>query len=230
MLEFSGKHVVITGAAGVLGQAVVDRVLSLGGTVAALDIQFNNSDSFQVPSGLTRHHVDLTDRDATRAVFEKIGVVDALFNIAGGFVMGPLVYEFSDDDWDHMFDINVRTFLNCVRAAVPKMISGGRGGAIVNVGARAALTGEAHMGVYCAVKGIILHLTESLSKEVQSHGIRVNAVLPSIIDTPQNRRDMPETDFGTWVSPNDLSEIMCFLASNQAKSIHRALVPVSGLC
>ncbi len=228
MSDFFGKSVVVTGAAGSLGQAVVDRVLALGGRVLALDLQFEQGAA--LPANLNRFAVDLTDPAATQNAIDSLDQVDALFNIAGGFAMGPAVHEFSDQDWDHLFAINVRTMLNCVRATVPKMLAAARGGAIVNVGARAALAGEARMGVYCAVKGIILRLTESLSKELKDKGIRVNAVLPSIIDTPQNRRDMPDADFSTWVAPGELAEIMCFLASDRAKSMHGALVPVVGLC
>ena len=102
-------------------------------------------------------------------------------------------------------------------------------GSIVNVGALSAQSGQPNMGAYVAAKSTVMRLTESLSGELRSQGVNVNAVLPSMIDTPTNRRDMPDADFSRWVDPADLAEVMCFLASDAARAVHGALVPVRGL-
>ena len=127
-----------------------------------------------------------------------------------------------------MFDINVTTVRRVVSAAMPQFVAKGRG-SIVNVGAYGALRGMANMGAYLAAKSAVMRLTESLSEEVKSQGINVNAVLPSVIDTPTNRTAMPDADVGQWVSPTDLGEVVCFLGSDKAKAIHGALLPVTGL-
>jgi NAD(P)-dependent dehydrogenase (short-subunit alcohol dehydrogenase family) len=126
-----------------------------------------------------------------------------------------------------MFRINVETMRNAVRAAVPALRQRG-GGAIVNVGALSAREGQAQMSAYCAAKSTVMRLTESLSKELRAEQINVNAVLPSILDTPRNRADMPDADFSRWVSPDSLAGVMLFLASDAARDIHGALLPVSG--
>jgi NAD(P)-dependent dehydrogenase (short-subunit alcohol dehydrogenase family) len=121
----------------------------------------------------------------------------------------------------------VDTLRNSLQAVVPGMVERGRG-SIVNVGAMAALKGQAKMSAYVASKSVVLRLTESLSAEVRDRGVNVNAVLPSIIDTPANRAAMPDADFSRWVSPDDLANVICFLASDAARAVHGALVPVTG--
>ena len=175
-----------------------------------------------------KHIVNLTDTNVVNSVLGGIKNVDAVLNIAGGFNMGPAVYETSMDDWDALFTLNVKTAKNVIDVIVPKMIEGGRG-AIVNVGAYGALSGQANMSAYCGSKGVVMKMTESLADEVRGKGVNVNAVLPTIIDTPANRSGMPDADFSEWVSPTDLGRVMCFLASDAAKAIHGALLPVRGL-
>ena len=175
-----------------------------------------------------KHIVNLTDTNVVNSVLGGIKNVDAVLNIAGGFNMGPAVYETSMDDWDALFTLNVKTAKNVIDVIVPKMIEGGRG-AIVNVGAYGALSGQANMSAYCGSKGVVMKMTESLADEVRGNGVNVNAVLPTIIDTPANRSGMPDADFSEWVSPTDLGRVMCFLASDAAKAIHGALLPVRGL-
>jgi NAD(P)-dependent dehydrogenase (short-subunit alcohol dehydrogenase family) len=127
-----------------------------------------------------------------------------------------------------MFAINVRTLQNALRAAVPGMIACGRG-SIVNVGALGALKGQGGMSAYTAAKSVVMRLTESLSAELKEQGINVNAVLPSLIDTPRNRADMPGADYARWVGVDDLAAVMCFLGSDAARAVHGVLLPVSGL-
>lgn len=226
-MQLSGKKIVITGGSGALAQAIADRALSLGASPVLLDIVFSDEIKNRYdPADLKR--VDLTDRAATKQCFVEIGPVDAVFNLAGGFAMGAMVYEPDDDDWDAMFKINVTTLRNVIKAALPDMRARGRG-AIVNVGAYGALRGQAAMSAYIAAKSVVMRLTESLSEEVKAQGINVNAVLPTIIDTPRNRADMPDADPSQWVSPEDLANVICFLGSDAARAMHGALIPVTGL-
>ncbi len=134
----------------------------------------------------------------------------------------------SDEDWNFLFDINVRTMLHAVRAVVPRMVEGG-GGKIITVGAHAALKGVAQMGTYCAAKSAVIRLTEAMAAELRENKINVNCVLPSIIDTPENRTAMPNADPTRWVAPEVLASTMVFLASEEAAAIHGAAIPVTGL-
>ncbi len=216
------KVVVVTGANGALGRVAVELAASQGAAVVALDLRFDGT------PGARRYTLDLTDAAGTLACVAELGRVDVLFNIAGGFAMGPSVHETTFEQWDHMTRMNVTTTRNMINAVVPGMLARGRG-SIVNVGALSAREGQANMGAYCVAKSTVMRLTESLSKELRGKGINVNAVLPSIIDTPTNRGDMPDADFSRWVAPGDLAAVMCFLGSDAARAIHGALLPVTGL-
>jgi NAD(P)-dependent dehydrogenase (short-subunit alcohol dehydrogenase family) len=225
MNDFSGKVVVVTGAAGVLGGAVATEFASRGATLALVDI-------VDISARSASFVCDLTDAAACRelvgGIVRRLGRLDVLANVAGGFAMGETVHETTDATWQAMFDINVHTMLNMVRACVPQMLSQ-RSGRIVNIGARAGMRGAARMGAYCAAKSTVIRLTESLAEELKEHGINVNCVLPSIIDTPRNRTDMPDADFSKWVAPVELARAIAFLASDQCNAIHGAALPVEGL-
>ena len=218
-----GKTVVVTGACGALGSVVAAAARTQGASVVALDLGEGTASA-----DMRTFKVDLTDEAATNECIRRIGGIDVVFNVAGGFDMGPAVHETSDAQWDHMFRTNVLTMRHVTASVVPQMLTSGRG-SIVNVGALSALEGQANMAAYCLAKSAVMRLTESLSKELRDHGINVNAVLPSIIDTPTNRKDMPTADFEKWVSPQDLANVICFLGSDAAQAIHGALVPVRGL-
>ena len=224
MADLEGKVVLITGANGALGSAVADKARSLGASLVLFDLVTPDSPR----DGDRWVALDLTDADAVNAAAADVGAVDVLFNIAGGFDMGPTVYELSQDSFDRLFNMNVTTFHNVARALVPGMVERGSG-AIVTVGALGASVGQANMGAYGVAKSAVLRLTESLSAEVKDKGVNVNCVLPSIIDTPANRRDMPDEDHGRWVSPTDLANVICFLGSESARAIHGAAIAVSGL-
>ena len=226
-MRFKDKHVAVTGAAGNLGQAVAAAFAAEGARVALVDRIEARLDGAEA-STWTAHVVDLTDADATLAAFKTIGAVDVLCNVAGGFDMGTPVHEVSVDQWEFMLDINARTMLNTVRAAVPAMIDAG-GGAIVNVSAKAALAGGATMAPYSASKGIVLRATESMSAELKSKGINVNCVLPTALNTPENRAAMPNADPGKWIEPAALADVILFLASPAARAVHGAAIPVTGL-
>ena len=217
-----GKVVVVTGANGALGRVAAALAAEQGASVIELDLRFDGT------PGAQQHAVDLTDATATHACIAALGRVDVVLNIAGGFAMGPSVHETTPEQWQHMNRMNVDTARNMSAAVVPGMLARGRG-SIVNVGALSAREGQANMGAYCVAKSTVMRLTESLSKELRAKGINVNAVLPSIIDTPTNRNDMPDADHSRWVAPRDLAAAMCFLGSDAARAIHGALLPVAGL-
>lgn len=217
-----GKVVVITGASGVLGQAAVARAAARGALVATIDHAAANADALSIGG------VDLSEQAQAEAAIARVrdsaGRIDALLNIAGGFAWSKLA-ESDPELWRRMMRINLETAANASRATLPHLIESG--GAIVNVGANAALKAGAGMGAYAASKAGVHKLTESLAEELKGQ-VRVNAVLPSILDTPQNRKDMPNADPSKWVAPSDLANVMLFLASGEARAITGALVPVTG--
>jgi NAD(P)-dependent dehydrogenase (short-subunit alcohol dehydrogenase family) len=228
------RTVVISGATGNLGRAVARAFGDLGANLVlighrreALVSAFGDEDAkrrFGTANLLDQGQVNA----ALASAVERFGRIDVVCNIAGGFRMGSAVHETSEEDWNFLFDLNVRTMRNVVRAAVPHLIAGG-GGAIINVGAHAALKGVAGMGAYCAAKSAVVRLTEAMAAELREKNINVNCVLPTIIDTPENRAAMPGADPSRWVAPDDLAQVFVFLASTSARAIHGAAIPVSGL-
>jgi len=138
------------------------------------------------------------------------------------------VHETSDRDWNFLLDINARTLLNTSRAVVPAMLKAG-GGKIVNIGAFAAQKGAAEMGAYIASKSAVIRLTETMAAELREKNINVNCILPTIIDTPENRAAMPKADPQRWVAPQALADVILFLASDAARAVHGAALPVTGL-
>lgn len=222
MMDLSGKHVVVTGAGGALGSAVADRAIELGARLTLVDLA--------APKGSFEERwiaVDLTGTSASASALVELGPVDVLFCIAGGFDMGPKVHETSPEQFAKMMAINVATLQNTVRVILPTMVERGRG-SIVTVGALSAMQGQARMGAYAAAKSAVMRLTEALAAELKGCGIRANCVLPSLIDTPANRRDMPDADFSRWVTPRELANVICFLGSESASGVTGSLLPVAG--
>lgn len=222
----SERVIAITGGHGALGSAVVEAALADGVKVAVID----HASGHGAPDGvLELGGVDLTDpasaSKAIEAVVAHYGRLDALLNIAGGFVWQTT--DDADPAWGKMFALNVTTALNGSRAALPHLKASSEG-RIVNVGANAALKSAAGMGAYAASKSGVHRLTESLAEELKSTSVTVNAVLPSILDTEQNRKDMPDADPAKWVAPADLARVMLFLASPESRAITGALIPVTG--
>jgi NAD(P)-dependent dehydrogenase (short-subunit alcohol dehydrogenase family) len=226
-----GKSVIVTGAFGVLGTAVAAALACSGAEVSAIDRATEPSAGFDEALGdgvFVVGGCDLTDVAAAargvRSAVERFGRLDALINIAGGFAW-ETVAGGDPATWDRLWAMNVKTCVNTCRAAIPHLErSGGR---IVNIGAGAAVKAAAGMGAYAASKGGVHRLTEALAEELKGK-VAVNAVLPSIIDTPMNRADMPGADPSKWVSPGDLSEVILFLASDTARAVTGALVAVNG--
>jgi NAD(P)-dependent dehydrogenase (short-subunit alcohol dehydrogenase family) len=223
--EFAGRVVLITGAAGALGQAAAARFAEDGATLALLDV-------IAIAGPHFAQTCDLTDpaacEAAVKAVVAKLGTVDVLVNIAGGFAMGEAVHETTAATWDFLMGLNAQSVLNMARATVPVMLAAGHG-RIVNIGAGPGQHGVARMGAYSASKSVVIRLTEAMAGELKHQGINVNCVVPSIIDTARNRADMPDADFSTWVRPEALARVIAFLASDAATPIHGVALPVTGL-
>jgi len=233
-MDFNDRVVIVTGAAGNLGRAVAETFANRGASLVLVDLREQALvDAF---GAVSEHRLfapaNLLEQAQADAVvkqaIDRFGRIDVLCNLAGGFRMGEAVHETSDQTWNFLFDLNARTLLHAARAVVPRMIDGG-GGKIVNVGAASALKGVAQMGAYCASKSTVIRLTESMAAELREKNINVNCVLPTIIDTPENRAAMPNADPARWVAPQDLAKTIAFLASDEARAIHGAALPVSGL-
>jgi NAD(P)-dependent dehydrogenase (short-subunit alcohol dehydrogenase family) len=229
----AGKRVLVIGATGALGQAVVAAWKAQDARVALADRSSKGLAMFGPESReLLYGAFDLLDVTAVSSFVQRVvgewGGFDAVCHIAGGFHMGEAVAETSDDTWDAMMAMNARAFMNVARVVVPSM-SAAHAGKIVAVGAWGAQRGLANMGAYAASKRALQALVESLSAEQREHGINVNAVLPSIIDTPANRTAMPGADWSKWIAPADLANVILFLCGDGARAIHGASIPVVGL-
>lgn len=226
---------IITGAAGNLGRAVSRAFTDQGAGVAFVDLDARSLESARAElsseSDTAIFAADLLDpsslAEMVAQVKDRFGRIDILANIAGGFTMGPPLHETSDRDWNFMLDLNARTVFNTCRAVIPYMLDGG-GGRIVNVSARAAVQGKGNMAPYCASKAAVITLTESLAAEHRDNGINVNCILPGTIDTHQNRTAMPDADHDRWVPTSALADVILFLASDAARCVSGAAVPVYG--
>ena len=233
-MEFLGKTVVVTGAAGGFGEHLARAFVEEGAFVIAVDKQHTTlakvfGDAHELIKTVA---VDLLDEAATTKIFSKLDSgskgIDILCTVAGGFSMGELVHETTSETWELMIDLNVRTLLNSVKAIAPGMILRGKG-RIITVGANAAKSGLSEMGAYCAAKSAVMRITESMAIELRPKGVNVNCILPSIIDTASNRAAMPDANPKNWVAPHELSSVVIFLASSQANAISGASIPVVGL-
>ena len=222
----AGRNYVVTGAAGVLGRVVCARFADGGHRVAA--IGHGAAEALPASAEVRLGGVDLTDETATTRAFaeaaERLGRLDGLVNAAGGFAW-ETVADGSIETWDRLYALNLKTALNACRAVLPWL---GEGGSIVNIGAASAARAERGMAAYAASKSAVARLTEGLATELKGRRIRVNAVLPSIIDTPANRAEMPDADFAKWVIPAELAEAIAFLLSDSASGVTGALIPVTG--
>lgn len=227
-MSLAGKTIAVTGAFGALGTAVVQRLQAAGARVAAIDFARAPRDPAALGGASLHGGVDLADAQAADAAFAAIvqahGRLDGLVNIAGGF-RWEKVGSGALETWDAMYQMNLRTAVAACRAALPRLPEGGR---IVNIGAQGAVKAGVGMGAYAASKAGVARLTEALAEELKDRGITVNALLPSIIDTPANRADMPDADFGRWVQPAQLAAAIAFLLSDDAAAITGALLPVTG--
>ena len=233
-MNFQDKVVLVTGAAGNLGRAVAQAFSQQGARLALVDLK---ADALQQAFGAEHDRqaffagnlMKEEEADAAaQAVIARFGRIDVLCNLAGGFRMGDPVHATDAKTWDFLFGLNFHTVQHMAHAVVPQMQKQGSG-KIVNIGAFSAQRGLAQMGAYIASKSAVIRITESMAAELRTQNINVNCVLPTIIDTPENRAAMPDADPADWVAPQDLAAVIAFLASDAARAVHGASLPVTGL-
>lgn len=226
-MDLTGRTIAVSGAQGALGSTLVAALVSHGASVLALDIATHSVSSERV---LALGGVDVADAAAVSAALDQgalhFGGLDGLVNVAGGFAFETLE-QGSLDTWDLLYRRNLRSAVCTSQAALPHLLARG-GGQIINIGALGAVKAGAGMAAYAASKAGVMRFTEALAEELKDRGIRVNALLPSIIDSPANRADMPSADHSRWVSAQALTEVILFLLSPAASAITGALIPVAG--
>jgi NAD(P)-dependent dehydrogenase (short-subunit alcohol dehydrogenase family) len=235
MFNLKDRTAIVTGASGNVGKAAVHAFHKAGAKLVLIDriagrlekIYGDLKESGQLffASG------DLTDAPAIDGIVQEaarhFGRIDILANIAGGFSMGTAVHETQPDLWQSMWNLNTFTVVTACRSTLPHMMKQ-KSGKIINVAARAALAGKAKMAPYIVSKSGVIRLTESMSDEYKDYNINVNCILPGTVDTPDNRTDMPDADHAKWVSPDAIADVLLFLASDAARAITGASVPVYG--
>lgn len=231
-IDFEGKTALVTGGTGGLGRAVSLAFLGEGAKVVVpyrTEAEFVELKHAAADRGaqLVGRAVDVLNEAAVAQLVEETGTVDVLVNTVGAYVGGVELWELAPADFDRMLNLNLRTGYLLARAVVPGMLKRGRG-AVVNVSAKAALDHGAGASAYAASKAASLAMMDSLAAETRDTGVRVNSVLPSIIDTKANRDAMPGANFAAWPKPEDIANVILFLASDAAKVVHGAAVTVYG--
>ena len=218
--------VLVAGGTGFLGSAVVRELLAAGHDVAATWIVERERERLaSEPVELVQ--ADLFDPGQVEAAVTGVGELDAVVNLVGGFASGPRVHETDPDDFERMHRLNVTPSFLLARAAMPRMMAGG-GGAFVGVSARPALRPFPGAAGYISSKAAVLALIQALDAEYRDDGIRCNAILPSVIDTPANREAMPDADYAKWVPPEQIAKVVRFLLSPDSAPLSGAAVPVYG--
>ncbi len=235
-MDLVGRVAVITGGTGALGAVVAKRFLEEGARAVVGYVAEDGAQRLITSVGKLKERLTCISSDVTREenarrlmdeAVQRHGRLDILLNIAGGFRYGPSIGETEDKDWDFMMDLNLRSTFLCIKAALKYMRERGYG-RIVSVSSRSGLKGDAMVGPYAVSKAGVIILTQTVAEEVKGHNITVNAVLPSIIDTPANRRDMHGADFSKWLRPEEVAEVILFLASTRASGVTGAAIPVFG--
>lgn len=224
-MSFSGKTVVVTGGSGAVGRVASRRFTEAGAQVVVADVAPPPDEA----GAVAYLETDVLDEASVRGLFERVaseyGGPHVLVNIAGGFRFGPSVEEMDESDWDGLLQLNLKSAFLTIKNVLPYMKAQGYG-RIVSIAARSGLHGDPMVAHYSVSKGGVILLTQSVAAEVKAHDITVNAVLPSIIDTPMNREGMPNADSSKWVRPDDLASVLLFLASEEARAVSGAAVPV----
>jgi NAD(P)-dependent dehydrogenase (short-subunit alcohol dehydrogenase family) len=234
--RFRGKVALVAGGTGGLGRAVSLAFLAEG---AAVSVTFRSEEEFAVlrklaggeVSSLEGHRVDVTDERAVGELVDGMigrhGRLDAMVNTVGGYAGGIKLWELQTKTFEQMLALNLRAGFALARAAIVPMLKQ-KHGAIVNVAAKAAIDHGGGAAAYAASKAAAVAMLDSLAADVKGTGVRVNSILPSIIDTEANRKAMPGADFATWPKPEDIARVILFLCSEEARVVHGAAIPVYG--
>ena len=235
-IDFSEKVVVVAGGTGGLGRAVSLAFLEEAASVIVTYRKEEEFSALKSSAGasaalLEGYRVDVTDEVAVAEfvgrVLVKNGRIDAVVNTIGGYAGGIKLWDLETKVLDAMLNLNLRSGFNLARAVLPAMLKQGHG-AVVNVAAKAAVDHGAGAAAYAASKAAAVALMDSLAADAKGTGVRVNSILPSIIDTAANRQAMPDADFSTWPKPEDLAQVILFLCSDMARAVHGAAIPVYG--
>ena len=229
-IQFDKKTILVTGGTGGLGRAISLAFLQAGARVIVSYRHQEEMDSLIKEAGalaaqLSGQALDVTDEGAVREFLGKQGVIDGLVNAVGGYIAGATLWEMDAKVLDQMLSLNLKSGFVTMRAVVPGMLKQGRG-AIVNVAATAAVTHPAASAAYAASKAAAVAIIDSLAADLKGTGVRANSILPSIIDTPANRRAMPDADYAKWPKPEDIAKVVLFLCSADSQVIHGAAIPV----
>jgi NAD(P)-dependent dehydrogenase (short-subunit alcohol dehydrogenase family) len=236
MFDFTNRVVIITGAAGNLGVITARAFQTAGARLVLVDRapdrlpkmfpELAGSPEHFLATGVDLGDVAAVENMAQEAV-RRLGKIDVLVNTAGGYRAGLPLHEAPLDDWDFLLNLNAKSVLIACRAVIPPMLQQ-NAGKIINIASRAALMGEANAAAYSVSKTAVVRLTESMAAELKDHDINVNCIMPGMIDTPPNRSAMPDADFNRWVTPEALADVILFLASDAARAMHGAALPVFG--
>jgi len=237
-MSLSSKVAVVTGATGALGRVVTKILLSQGARVVSTYRSEEMQNELveyvgELAGMLTGVQADVTNESSVQALFrtviEKFGRVDMLLNVVGAFKGGSDIADTKESDWNFLMEVNLKSAFLCSKAALPHMIAQNFG-RIVNIASRTAA--EKHLrskgGAYAVSKAAVIVLTETIAEEVKKYDINVNCVMPSTIDTLDNRRDRPDADFSKWVKPEQVAKVILFLVSDDSKAISGASIPVYG--
>lgn len=226
-----GRGVLVAGGTGALGSAVVRELLAAGRPVTATWVEERERERAEAElggeAGLTLVQADLFDAEAAGAAVDGVADLGAVVNLIGGFSSGPLCHETDPEEFERMLRLNLRPGFLLARAAMPRLIEAG-GGAYVGVSARPALRPFAGAVGYVTAKAGVLAFVRALDVEYRDQGIRSNAILPSVIDTPANREAMPGADHSRWVTPEAIARVVRFLVSDESAPTSGAEVPVYG--
>lgn len=234
--DFSSRTVLITGASGNLGQAVVKKYYQSGSQLLLFDRNFDSiehriTEIASSPGRFSFYEVDVNDPDsieqAVKKILEIYGHLDILINTVGGYYSGKALHETPLDKLDYMIRLNLYSVFLVCKYVIPSMIDQ-HFGKIVNIAARPGLKGTSKSAAYSAAKSGVIRLTESMATELIHKGINVNCILPGTIDTPQNRKEMQDAEYDRWVKPEQIADVILFLTSEEASAINGAAIPVYG--
>ena len=235
-MSLTGKIAIVTGGTGGLGRAVLTELVQQGANVTTTYIIDRELDHLQktdpeLLAKITLSRTDVLKREEVERlvadVLKQHSRIDILVNLVGGYKGGMSLHETEEKDWDLMLELNLRGTYHCSKAVIPQMMTQ-KYGKIVSVSARTGLEPSAGDAAYAVAKAGVIALTRTLSEEVKLSNVNVNAILPSVIDTEANRRDMPGEDFSLWVRPQEIAQVIAFLVSDDATAITGAAIPVYG--